>query len=117
MNPSVNRLFADVEDPRLTAWFAAGVYAGIRFRADVLPDELVVPALLLNAVAREYGEVGVVDRASELSRRVNAWLVAKNDVGDERYLVNLIFSGLPLAGRQDAMWVGAAWKELKGVFD
>lgn len=116
MNPAVQRLLSEVENPVVETCFVEAIHSGSLVRIEHTPDALVVPIMLLQAIAREWGERPVLDKINVAARRVRTWLDQQNPVFESHLLLNTIFNGLPIASDPQATYIVNAYKELTGVF-
>ena len=117
MNPAVERLLSEVENPVVECAFVCAVGSGQPILIKAIPDSLVVPALLLASVAKEWGERPVLDNMLAAAKRVRNWLDQQNPVFESHLLLNTIFNGLPLASNSQAVYIVQAYKELTGTFN
>ena len=116
MNPAVERLLSEVENPVVETAFKQALATGNPVLIEYTPDALVVPILLLQVIAREWGERAVLDKFHIAAGRVRTWLDTHNPVFESSLLLNTIFNGLPLATNPQATYVVNAYKELTGAF-
>lgn len=116
MNPAVEQLLSEVENPVVESAFVQALRLHKTLRAAAVPDRLVVPALLLATVAKEWSEHPILDNVLAAAKRVRAWLDTQNPVFESHLLLSTIFNGLPLASNPQATYIVNAYKELTGAF-
>ena len=121
MNPAIDRLLAWVENPVLKQSFVEAVRSREPLVARSLPPALLPAAVLLSAVAQEWGEAPIVDDwrwLYEAAKQAFNEKVCPLSHPDSYIVSAIVFQGADnIADHPQAEYIGVAYRELTGTFD